>query len=59
MKKVKDHYFHKAKRNGYVARSVYKLEEIDKKNTGLSVKVILCWTWGAVQVHGFSTRAEK
>ena len=31
MKKIKDHYFHKAKRNGYVARSAYKLEEIDKK----------------------------
>ena len=32
MKKIKDHYFHKAKRNGYVARSAYKLEEIDKKH---------------------------
>ena len=32
MKKIKDHYFHKAKRDGYVARSAYKLEEIDKKN---------------------------
>ena len=32
MKKIKDHYFHKAKRAGYVARSAYKLEEIDKKN---------------------------
>ena len=32
MKKIKDHYFHKAKRDGYVARSVYKLEEIDKKH---------------------------
>ena len=31
MKKIKDHYFHKAKREGFVARSVYKLEEIDKK----------------------------
>ncbi len=31
MKKIKDHYFHKAKREGYVARSAYKLEEIDKK----------------------------
>ena len=31
MKKIKDHYFHKAKRNGYVARSAYKLEEIEKK----------------------------
>ena len=32
MKKIKDHYFHKAKLDGYVARSAYKLEEIDKKN---------------------------
>ena len=32
MKKIKDHYFHKAKRNGYFARSAYKLEEIDKKH---------------------------
>ena len=31
MKKIKDHYFHKAKKDGYVARSVYKIEEIDKK----------------------------
>jgi 23S rRNA (uridine2552-2'-O)-methyltransferase len=32
VKIIKDHYFHKAKRNGYVARSAYKLEEIDKKH---------------------------
>ena len=32
MKKIKDHYFHKAKSDGYVARSAYKLEEIDKKH---------------------------
>ena len=31
MKKLKDHYFHKAKKDGYAARSVYKIEEIDKK----------------------------
>ena len=31
MKKLKDHYFHKAKKEGYAARSVYKIEEIDKK----------------------------
>ena len=31
MKKIKDHYFYKAKSEGYVARSIYKLEEIDKK----------------------------
>ena len=32
MKNIKDHYYHKAKQNGYVARSAYKLEEIDKKH---------------------------
>jgi 23S rRNA (uridine2552-2'-O)-methyltransferase len=29
--KVKDHYFNKAKQENYMARSVYKLEEIDQK----------------------------
>jgi 23S rRNA (uridine2552-2'-O)-methyltransferase len=28
----KDHYFHKAKQEGFVARSAYKLEEIQKKH---------------------------
>ncbi len=32
MKKVKDHYFHKAKKDGFAARAVYKLEEIDQKH---------------------------
>jgi 23S rRNA (uridine2552-2'-O)-methyltransferase len=29
--KVKDHYFHKAKQENFLARSVYKLEEIDER----------------------------
>lgn len=29
--KVKDHYFHKAKKDNFLARSVYKLEEIDNR----------------------------
>lgn len=29
--KPKDHYFHKAKEEGFLARSVYKLQEIDQK----------------------------
>lgn len=29
--KVKDHYFNKAKKDNFLARSVYKLEEIDQK----------------------------
>lgn len=32
MKTVKDHYFHKAKKEGFVARSVYKLQEIDQQH---------------------------
>ena len=31
MKKVQDHYFNKAKKDNYPARSVYKLEEAQKK----------------------------
>lgn len=31
MKKVKDHYFMKAKAEGHAARSFYKIEEIDRK----------------------------
>ena len=31
MKKIKDYYYYKAKKDGYVARSAYKIEEIDKK----------------------------
>ncbi|MCZ6645293.1 MAG: RlmE family RNA methyltransferase [SAR324 cluster bacterium] len=31
MKKIQDSYFHKAKREGFAARSVYKLEQIDRK----------------------------
>lgn len=31
MRKVKDHYFKKAKQEKYPARSVYKLEEMDKR----------------------------
>ena len=31
MKKVQDHYFKKAKKQGFPARSVYKLEETQKK----------------------------
>jgi 23S rRNA (uridine2552-2'-O)-methyltransferase len=30
--KVQDHYFNKAKKDNYFARSVYKLEEIDQKH---------------------------
>lgn len=31
MKKYRDHYFNKAKRDNYPARSVYKLQELDKR----------------------------
>ena len=39
MKKVKDHYYQKAKKEGFVARSVYKLEEIDQKEKLLKAKM--------------------
>lgn len=29
--KVKDHYYNKAKKENFFARSIYKLEEIDQK----------------------------
>ncbi|MEE8396326.1 MAG: RlmE family RNA methyltransferase [bacterium] len=32
MKKVRDHYFHKARREGHASRSIYKLEEIDRRH---------------------------
>ncbi len=32
MKKVRDHFFERAKNEGYAARSAYKLEEMDRKN---------------------------
>lgn len=32
MKEIRDHYFKKAKKDGYVARSAFKLEEIDRKH---------------------------
>ena len=35
MKKVQDHYFKKAKKEGYPARSVYKLEEAQNKHNFL------------------------
>ena len=41
MKKYQDHYFKRAKRENYAARSVYKLQELDKRfgllKPGLSV----------------------
>lgn len=36
--KVKDHYFNKAKEQGFKARSVFKLEEIDQKYRILKAK---------------------
>ena len=47
MKKVKDFYFNKAKAKGFVARSAFKLEEIDQKNQilkpGMSVVDLGCF----------------
>ncbi|MBF0280777.1 MAG: RlmE family RNA methyltransferase [SAR324 cluster bacterium] len=38
MKQIKDHYFHKAKKDGYAARSAYKLEEMDRRQHLLKKK---------------------
>ena len=47
MKEVQDHYFKKAKAEGYQARSAFKLEEIDKKQgiirPGMSVLDLGCF----------------
>jgi 23S rRNA (uridine2552-2'-O)-methyltransferase len=32
MKKLRDHYFQRARQEGFAARSVYKLEEIDRRH---------------------------
>ena len=56
----KDHYFHKAKRDGYRARSAYKLEEIQKKFHVLSPGGVVLdfgaapgsWTQYAARVVG-------
>lgn len=64
MKKVKDHYFHKAKREGFAARSVYKLEEIDRRRRllrkGLCVLDLGCapgsWLQYAAQKIGAQGR---
>ena len=60
MKKVQDHYFKKAKKEGFAARSVYKLEEADKKyhllKKGHKVLDIGCqpgsWTQYAAKIVG-------
>lgn len=41
MKKVQDHYFHKARREGFAARSVYKLEEIDRRHKLLAPRQLV------------------
>ena len=43
MKKVQDSYFRKAKREGFAARSVYKLEEIDRKRRLLRPGLRVLW----------------
>ncbi|MBU0729270.1 MAG: RlmE family RNA methyltransferase [Proteobacteria bacterium] len=60
MKKVQDHYFRRAKKEGYPARSVYKLEETQQKykiiNKGDIVLDLGCqpgsWSLYAAKVSG-------
>lgn len=50
----KDHYYHKAKEEGYRSRAAYKLIEINKKfhliKTGTKVLDLGCWPGGWLQV---------
>ncbi len=60
MKKIQDHYFKRAKKEGYPARSVYKLEEVQQKrrflNKGDLVLDLGCqpgsWSMYAAKVVG-------
>lgn len=60
MKKVQDHYFKRAKKEGYPARSVYKLEEVQQKHRflkkGDSILDLGCqpgsWSMYAAKVAG-------
>ena len=45
MKEYRDHYFLKAKRENYPARSVYKLKEIDGRFK--IFKKALSWHWNS------------
>lgn len=64
MKKVQDHYFHKARKEKYPARSVYKLEEAQKKyrllKLGDSVLDLGChpgsWSMYAAKIAGANGR---
>jgi 23S rRNA (uridine2552-2'-O)-methyltransferase len=64
MKKVQDHYFHKARKEKYPARSVYKLEEAQKKyrllKAGDSVLDLGChpgsWAMYAAKIAGANGR---
>jgi 23S rRNA (uridine2552-2'-O)-methyltransferase len=64
MKKVQDYYFHKARKEKYPARSVYKLEEAQKKyrllKAGDSVLDLGChpgsWSMYAAKITGATGR---
>ena len=62
MKKVRDHYFHKAKKEGLAARSAFKIEEIDRKHRlfkpGMTVLDLGCRPGSWLQVH-IETGREK
>lgn len=57
VKEVQDHYFKKAKKEGYPARSVYKLEEAQIKH-GLLKKATPCWIWAVSPAVGPCTRPK-
>ena len=56
--KVKDHYFKKAKKENFYARSVYKLEEVDQKFKVLN-KNDQVLDLGYHREVGFSTQQKR
>ena len=50
--KVKDHYFEKAKKDNYVARSIYKLEEIDQRYKILKPGMLVVDFWVFSRIMG-------
>ena len=58
MKKIQDHYFKEARKQGYVARSAFKLEEMDRKFRLLRRGSMLS-IWAVLLGPGFSMLPRK
>ncbi len=62
LRKLQDHYFKQAKAEGYRARSVFKLEELDQKNhlfhRGMKVLDLGCYPGSWMQFAGKKVGAQ-